>query len=161
MHDRCPAIQVDAQTGSVRGVLVRTGELADRSQVQAIASQGMREFGLTPDFNGLDRELGNFGASGGPVFAELVAEHGGEVVGCLILGRKGPELLKLTGFYVDPKGRGQGVGKTLLRAAIECACKNSYQGIYLETWGKMVQAVHLYESFGWKATGALPPESGA
>jgi len=41
--------------------VIRRAVLGDRDAILGIAATGMREFGLEPDFHGLDADLGLFG----------------------------------------------------------------------------------------------------
>ncbi|WP_354332796.1 GNAT family N-acetyltransferase [Undibacterium sp. GrIS 1.2] len=121
----------------------------------------MREFGLEPDFDHLDRDLGQFGVLSQAVLTQLVAELDGEIVGSLILSRKSERVLKLSAFYVDSATRGKGIGKILLQNAVVIAKQTSYVSIYLETWTTMFAAVHLYKSMGWQIGEKLDPSTGA
>src|SRR5687767_6732873 len=128
---------------------IRNGRGSDAAAVQKIAFAIMPLYGLVPDPEGLDSALGHFGQQRDGVFLELVAEVMGTVVGSVLLKREEAETAQLTGFYVDQNFRGYGIGRALLHEAIQRARHLGYASIYLETWGKMVEAVHLYETFGW------------
>jgi putative acetyltransferase len=144
---------------------VRAARAGDCPRVQAIASEAMRAFGIEPDFDGLDRELGTFGQANAASLIELVAELDGEIAGSLALSWKNEDpvnrVLKLSAFYVDSKFRGLGAGKLLLREAIALAQQHGACQIYLETWSTMTAAVHLYTSLGWRQDQQLAPETGA
>lgn len=120
----------------------------------------MREHGLEPDFDDLDRELGCFGSPDGPL-VQLVADCDGHVAGSLALSWKAPGVLKLSGLYVDAARRGQGAGRLLLGAAISHARACGATAIYLETWSSMAAACHLYCALGWQRHARLAPDSGA
>ncbi|WP_169306997.1 GNAT family N-acetyltransferase [Ferrimonas sediminicola] len=135
--------------------------MADAKLVQAIASPIMESYGLVPDFDCLDYELGHFGECYHGSIAQLVACSDGVVVGSVILKAHQGEVAKLTGFYIAACHQGKGVGKRLLGAAIQRAKSSGHRAIYLETWDKMAAATALYKRFGWKKITDLPPESGA
>jgi putative acetyltransferase len=147
------------------GIAVRAATAADRIRVQQIAATAMRAFGIEPDFDDLDRELGIFGEPNAACVAQLVAELDGKIAGSLVLSRKDDDpskhTLKLSAFYVDSQFRGRGAGKLLLREAITLAQRYGARQIYLETWSTMSAAVHLYTSLGWQRLQRLAPESGA
>ncbi len=84
-----------------------------------IAATGMREFGLEPDFQGLDADLGLLGEERPDVVAEFVAVAENAVRGSAVLTVKAEAIGKLSGLYVNPVHRGQGVGRTLLKAAVD------------------------------------------
>ena len=153
----------DTGTTKTAPLIVREGVLADRGRVQEIASGAMRSFGIEPDFEDLDRDLGRFGDADGESGATvyLVAQSGAEVVGSLILSRMDEQTLKLSAFYVDAACRGQGVGRCLLMEAVAMGAARGYRRIYLETWEKMTAAVRLYTAFGWRRGDRLAPDSGA
>jgi ribosomal protein S18 acetylase RimI-like enzyme len=72
----------------------------------------------------------------------------------------------LDDFVVDPKYRGQGVGRALISRCIEWAKTKGYIGITLETQDINVPACKLYESCGFELRGfdthlykALDPSS--
>ncbi len=54
--------------------VIRRATAADRKAVLTIAAAGMREFGLEPDFAGLDADLGRLGEDRPGVVAEFVDE---------------------------------------------------------------------------------------
>jgi ribosomal protein S18 acetylase RimI-like enzyme len=78
-----------------------------------IAGAAMIGYGIKPDFAGLDSDLGALG-SNSKACMELVATMDGVVVGVAILTYSDDTAGKLTGYYVDPKWRGQGIGSALL-----------------------------------------------
>lgn len=140
---------------------VRAARAQDRAPVQRIATRSMREFGVAPDFDHLNRELGNFGAPGPAILAQLVVESDGRIAGSLILSWKDADTLKLSAFYVDAGVRGEGRGRALLDAALALARGSSAVRIYLETCANMAAAIHLYTMFGWRRGERLAPDSGA
>ncbi len=140
---------------------IRRAALADREAVLRIAAVGMREFGLEPDFDGLDADIGRLGEERPHVLAEFVAEIDGAVCGSVVVTVKAEALGKLSGLYVHPGYRGQGVGRALLSTAVDAARSGGLVRLYLETWGNMSTAVRLYESSGWARGEDLPAASGA
>jgi len=144
-----------------RDVVIRPATFADRAAVLTIAAAGMREFGLEPDFHGLDADIGRLGEARLDLVAELVAEVEEVVCGSVVLAAKVKGIGKLSGLYVDPAYRGRGIGRALLTAAVDAGRRTGLARLYLETWGKMTSAVHLYESSGWVRGEDLPATSGA
>lgn len=142
-------------------LLIRDGSEADAEAVQAIAGPIMESYGLVPDFEHLDYELGHFGQGYEGAIAQLVACSGERVIGSAILKWRTQRVAKLTGFYVCGQYRGRGAGQRLLaeviRRARDCGC----DAIYLETWDKMEAATALYKRLGWKKVKDLEPGSGA
>jgi len=141
--------------------VIRRAVVGDRGAALRIAATGMREFGLEPDFHGLDADLGLLGEERPDVVAEFVAVAENAVCGSVVLTVKADAIGKLSGLYVNPVHRGQGVGRTLLKAAVDAGRSRGLARLYLETWGKMATAVRLYESSGWVRGEDPPASSGA
>lgn len=133
-----------------RTVQVRRAEPRDRDAVLRLASAGMREFGIEPDFDGIDRALGSIGAMADGVVAELVAHAGGEICGSIMIAHRDGGTAKLVGFYVDPQRRGQGIGHCLLERAMSAAADAGLAQLRLHTCARMAAACALYESTGWQ-----------
>ena len=140
---------------------VRKGNRSDAAQVQKLSYSIMLQFGLVPDPNGLDNELGYFGEQSDEFLLQLVAYDGDTIIGCISLMRYESCEGKLSGFYVDPTYQSRGIGERLLKNTIEHAKSIGLTGIYLETWDKMQAAVHIYKKFGWKMVNDPPQDSGA
>jgi GNAT superfamily N-acetyltransferase len=141
--------------------VIRRAVLGDREAVLGIAATGMREFGLEPDFHGLDADLGLLGEERPGVVAEFVAAADNAVCGSVVLTVKAEAIGKLSGLHVNPAHRGQGVGRALLKAAVDAGRSEGLTRLYLETWGRMTTAVRLYESSGWVRGEDLSATSGA
>jgi GNAT superfamily N-acetyltransferase len=141
--------------------VIRTATTADRQAVLRIAAAGMQQFGLVPDFAGLDADLGRIGEEREGAIAELVAVVDSAVCGSVVISGKGGRMAKLSGFYVSAAHRGHGIGRALLRAAVDAARGTETERLYLETWGRMTAAVRLYESTGWMRGEDPPASSGA
>jgi len=142
-------------------IKIREGKLEDAEYVRSIAFPIMKSYGMIPDPNGLDFELGHFGEGYPGLIAQLVACKESRIIGSLILKQQHQNSGKLTGFYVDSNYRGQRVGISLLSEAIKRAKTANLKGIYLDTWDKMEVAVSLYKRLGWKQVDDPPKESGA
>ena len=152
---------VDVVWYAMETLIIRNGTVEDGDRVREIAFDTFPDFGMVPDPEGIDSELGSFGETSPELIAQLVAEVGSVVIGSVILSRSNETRGKLTGFYVDPSYRGHGAGRALLVELFEKAKKAKLREIYLETWGKMEAAIHLYESLGWIREEDPAPESGA
>ena len=142
------------------GLRIRSATAADRNAAMRIAGDAMIGYGIEPDFAGLDSDLGTLG-SNPKARAELVATIDGVVVGVAILTYSGDNTGKLTGFYVDPKWRGQGIGSALLTKTTTAGRAAGFSRLHLETWHFMEAAIHLYERANWRRGADPPPSSGA
>ena len=125
-----------------------------------IAGDAMIGYGIKPDFAELDSDLGALGSNPN-AYAELVATMDGVVAGVTIVTYSGDNAGKLTGFYVDPKWRGQGIGSALLARATDAGKAAGLSRLHLETWHFMKAAIHLYERSNWTRGADPPPGSGA
>jgi putative acetyltransferase len=90
---------------------------------------------------------------GGHVY---VAANGGSVVGTAALLKYGDGIYELSKMAVSPETRGQGVGRKLLNYVIEQARALGAHTVFLGSSKKLENAVHLYESLGFRHV--LPSE---
>lgn len=85
-----------------------------------------------------------------------LAERGGELVGCVaIVGASATEA-QLRWYLVDPAARGAGLGKRLLREAVDFAEGRGYQSIFLWTVSALEAAAHLYRAAGFVKVESTP-----
>ncbi len=84
---------------------------------------------------------------GGQIF---MAERDGEAIGCCALIAIAPGEYELAKMTVAEKARGAGVGRRLLRFAIDVARSMGAQRLYLESNTKVAAAIHLYEQAGFR-----------
>lgn len=86
----------------------------------------------------------------------LLALDGEQVVGGITLDRgEHPAALRLAHlrwFILDPRMRGQGVGRALLRRAVDFARDRGDEEIYLWTVDSLPTARHLYDAAGFVLT---------
>jgi ribosomal protein S18 acetylase RimI-like enzyme len=93
----------------------------------------------------------------------LVAELDGRVVGYVRLGLPTPlacnaHVRQIQGLAVADEARGRGVGRALIRAAVEEARRRGARRITLRVLGHNTPARGLYESEGFVVEGVLPEE---
>lgn len=62
----------------------------------------------------------------------------------------GMEAIEVKRLYVHPEFRREGVGKTLLRKAVETAKEKGYDAACLGTLRALIEAGKLYDSEGWE-----------
>lgn len=99
---------------------------------------------------------GTIVALGGAV---LMAWMDGRAVGCVALIPTGGGVYELSKMAVEPGLRGAGLGRSLIRYAIEQARGMGATRLFLGSSTKLVNAVHLYESVGFRHVPSqeLPP----
>ncbi|HEY4087251.1 MAG TPA: GNAT family N-acetyltransferase [Bryobacteraceae bacterium] len=93
-----------------------------------------------------------------------ILDHGGEIVmaiqngssvGCCALLAMPERCFEIGKMAVAEEVRGQGIGRGLLTHAIQRGRERGAKRLYLETSTKLPNAIHLYESQGFRH---LPPE---
>ncbi len=95
----------------------------------------------------LDDPVAAYITTGGQI---LIAESGGQRVGCVALVPDGSGAYELSKMAVAPGRRGQGIGRRLLAAAIDYAREVGATSIFLGSSTKLENAVHLYEAAGFQ-----------
>ncbi|MFE9770319.1 GNAT family N-acetyltransferase [Streptomyces sp. NPDC005931] len=93
----------------------------------------------------------------------LVAEYDGRLVGYVRLGfptalASNAHVRQIRGLAVAEDARGRGVGRALVRAAVEEARRRGARRITLRVLGHNTTARALYESEGFVVTGVQPEE---
>jgi ribosomal protein S18 acetylase RimI-like enzyme len=93
----------------------------------------------------------------------LVAALDGTLAGYIRLAHPTPlasnaHVLQIQGFAVAEKARGQGVGRALIRAAVDEARRRGARRLTLRVLGHNTPARKLYESEGFVVEGVLPEE---
>lgn len=81
-----------------------------------------------------------------------VAILNNEIIGgCGInqLNNENSTICELQKMYLLPSTRGKGIGQQLISKCIDFAKKTNYKICYLETFPKMLAAIHLYEKNGF------------
>ncbi|MEU6687066.1 GNAT family N-acetyltransferase [Streptomyces sp. NPDC046832] len=93
----------------------------------------------------------------------LVAELGDRLAGCLRLGFPTPlesnrHVRQIQGLAVAEEARGRGVGRALVRAAVEESRRRGARRITLRVLGHNAPARALYAAEGFAVEGILPEE---
>jgi putative acetyltransferase len=105
-----------------------------------------------PDRKVLGDPVGYIIEPGGQI---VLAIRDGEVIGCCALMAMDEQIFEVAKMTVREDNQGRGVGKQLLKAVIDCGASMGARSLYLETSHKLGNAIHVYESLGFRH---LPPE---
>jgi putative acetyltransferase len=84
---------------------------------------------------------------GGKIFMAL---RGSTPVGCCALIPSGDGVFELAKMAVSPELRGRGIGRQILAYVIKQARALGASSVFLGSSSKLQNAVHLYESFGFR-----------
>jgi putative acetyltransferase len=89
---------------------------------------------------------------GGHIFMAVAAEavDAEEVVGCCALIPHGPGAFEVAKMAVAERRRGRGIGRQVLEYTVAQARLLGATLLYLESNSKLADAVHLYESIGFR-----------
>ena len=90
------------------------------------------------------------GAYAPPRGALLVADLGGQVVGCVALKALGNGACEMKRLFVAPQAHGSGQGAALANAIIERAKALGYSRMMLDTGPLQVEAQTLYRKLGFR-----------
>jgi len=80
----------------------------------------------------------------------IVADDGGQIVGCVALRRVSAEICEMKRLYVRPSARGRRLGHALVNRAIQEARLAGYAEIRLDVMEKSRTARSLYEAMGFR-----------
>jgi ribosomal protein S18 acetylase RimI-like enzyme len=94
--------------------------------------------------------------AGSPRDKLWLAERAGRIIGCVAMVGVSPKTAQLRWFLVDPAARGAGLGRRLLKEAIQFCREAGYEEIVLWTESALQVAAHLYQSFGFRKTEEKP-----
>lgn len=81
-----------------------------------------------------------------------LAETNGQIVGSIAIVGHSKVDAQLRWFLVHPDYRGLGIGKELLKDALQFCKECKYKTIFLRTTSELIEAGHLYTCFGFSKT---------
>lgn len=147
--------KVRPRTGVASGISVRSAVDADASEVIALVSGVLAEFGLPFDLKSKDSDLidieGNYSDRGGAF--DILEDGVGRILGTCGLYRIDHETIELRKMYFVPEIRGLGIGWLILSRAVDRARDMGYRTMVLETTTVLEQAIRLYQRFGFVRIG--------
>lgn len=134
------------------GITIRDAIPGDEPVVQALVFSVLREYGLKPDPDDTDADLGDlqsFYVKRAGTF-RIVTDDTGKIVGCGGLLPAGTSDVELRKMYLLPQVRGQGFGEQLLENLIATARAQGHARIVLDTASALKQAIALYRKHGFQ-----------
>jgi len=110
------------------------------------------EFGYDTTFEALVAEIAAAFVQNYDAAAERcwIAELDGEVVGSVFLVKKSKTVAKLRLLILEPRARGQGLGRRLTQACIQFARDKGYRKIVLWTQSHLAAARAIYQAEGFR-----------
>ena len=147
----------DVDQGKAAPFILRAPKHGDFGwMVTAHARLYAKEYGWVEPFEGLCAQIvADFVNNYDPKKERCwIAEKNGENIGCVMVVKDKPGVARLRLLLVDPKGRGLGVGKTLVDECIRFARKAGYRKMTLWTHSVLTAARAIYEKAGFKLTGS-------
>ena len=122
----------------------------DVAAVRLLFREYAAGLGIDLGFEGFEAEVrslpGLYAAPGGIL---LLAQQGREPVGCAGVRPFGPGECELKRLYLRPGVRGHGLGRALVRRALDFGETAGYQAMRLDTLPSMTEALRLYPSMGF------------
>jgi GNAT superfamily N-acetyltransferase len=122
---------------------------SDGPDVRRIVRETLESYHVEWDPDGHDLDVMAFGEPKDQVL-EFVAEMDGHAVGSVIVTPRADGTGILTKFFVDAAYRGHGIGRPLLGVAVDAARAAGLHRLELDTRTYFHEAIHLYESTGWR-----------
>ena len=141
--------------GAPPAVVVRRATPRDGDPVRRFVFDTLRAYGIEPDPLGHDKDVMTFGEDAPGVDA-FVADVDGLAVGCVMVSGRDDGTGWLSKFFVDDAYRGRGIGRALLDRAVAASRSRGYRRLGLDTRTYFKEAIHLYESTGWKLSDEQP-----
>ena len=129
---------------------IRDYELADTPRLWEILSNALAPYDLFVEPEGTDQDLCDVNAayiSGGGAFRVLLDDE--RLIGMYGLHWESPDVVELRKMYLEPSYKGRGLGKDLLKDAIDQARTLGFTAMVLETNTCLFEAVSLYRRFGF------------
>lgn len=142
-----PTIRRELRPGDLGAIIAHHGQTYSR------------EYGLDPTFEAhVGASVSEAGKRRWPSERERlwIAELGGSHAGSLALTDEGNDTAAVRWFVLDPRLRGEGLGRQLMVELVAFAKGAGYATVGLETFTDLRAAAHIYRSHGfeliWTAT---------
>lgn len=88
-----------------------------------------------------------------------IAESGGRRLGAVLVVKQSPTVAKLRLLILEPRARGLGLGRRLVRACVDFARAAGYRKLVLWTQSELTAARATYEKLGFRKVRSEPHRS--
>jgi GNAT superfamily N-acetyltransferase len=122
----------------------------DRDRVLSIWREFIANSPVNLDYQNNDAEFANLpGKYAAPKGCVLLADHNGEIEGCVALREVDADICEMKRLYVRPQARGRNLGRQLAERLIAEARSIGYKEMRLDVMEKSVSARRLYAALGF------------
>jgi putative acetyltransferase len=125
---------------------------ADAESVRSLVFGALDEYRLAADPDETDRDLfdieASYAARGGCF--EVLVDEADRIIGSYGLYPLREDTCELRKMYLDRSCRGHGLGKAIMKRALQQARSLGFRRVELETAAVLVEAIALYRSFGFR-----------
>lgn len=122
----------------------------DLSAVLSIWREFVANSPVSLDYQGNETEFANLpGKYAAPKGCILLADHDGDIEGCIALREVSADICEMKRLYVKPHARGRNLGRQLAERLITEARSAGYSEMRLDVQEKSVSARRLYEALGF------------
>jgi ribosomal protein S18 acetylase RimI-like enzyme len=132
---------------------------AQIAQTRELFLEYAQSLGFSLCFQNFDKELAGLpGDYAPPEGRLLLAEHEGQLAGCIALHKLEPGICEMKRLYLRPRSRGKGLGRALAERIIGEARQIGYHHMRLDTVEPVMKdAVAMYRSLGFKEIATYRP----
>jgi putative acetyltransferase len=119
--------------------------------VRDLLREYWKSFNLCPCFFDFDEELNGLPGDYAPPDGRLLlAEHEGNIVGCVALRKLEDGICEMKRLYLRPQNRGKGLGRLLAETVMAEARAAGYELMRLDTIEPLMKdAIALYQKLGF------------
>jgi putative acetyltransferase len=150
-------VSAASATPAVKGFFIFQAESSLQiSQVRELFFEYAQSLGFSLCFQNFEKELAELpGDYAPPQGRLLLAEHEGQLAGCIALHKLEAGICEMKRLYLRPQFRGKGLGRQLAERIIAEAREIGYQRMRLDTVEPVMKdAVAMYRKFGFTE---IPP----
>jgi putative acetyltransferase len=152
--NRPPASPSASPTSPIRrGCSIFPAETpAHISQVRELFLEYAQSLGFSLCFQGFDQELAGLPGDYAPPNGRLLlAEHDGQLAGCVALHKLDVNTCEMKRLYLRPQFRGRGLGRLLAEIIVREARAIGYERLRLDTVEPVMKdAVGMYRKLGFR-----------